>query len=186
MSELHSDCKQAARFLGLLEAMMPDEQRSFRKIYLLAPRAAEPAWSSKPLSGLSGKHVRVAMMEALTHPKIAYWVRMNLALRVARKLAQVTGQPERVARFNRLLESFHVASDAFMCKLPIDLVMAQRANRRVNTGASLVSETRYAPATHLPDGELERIQQFKRKIIPGFIKAIREKQRGSNGDFAGA
>jgi len=189
MSELYFDCKQAARFLGLMEAMTSDEQRSFRKIYLLAPHSGVMGRSSSktPLSGLSGKHVRVAMIEALAHPKIAYWVRMNLALRVARKLAQVTVQPERVARFNILLESFHVASDAFMCKLPIDLVSAQRANQRVNTGASPVSESgRYAPATQLLDGELERIQQFKRKIIPGFIKAIREKQRGRNGDFAGA
>lgn len=191
MTHQHSAYQQASRYLHLLETMSIEAQRSFRKIYALAPHIRRQASGVGYLSGLSGRHVRMAMMESLAHPKIAYWVRMNLALRVARKLAQVTGQQERVERLDHLLESFHVAADAFMFKLPVDLAMAQRTMRHAQESSlHPISAEAVALQPNFPSGlppaDLDRIQQFKRKIIPGFIQAIREKHGSSDGDFAGA
>jgi hypothetical protein len=167
MSETEISPKRAERFLEMLEKMSPDSQRAFRKIYKLAPKE-----KVKPMSIFSGHHVRVAMMEALIHPQIAYWVKMNLAFRVARKLSQTTSRLDKAERLSALLEEFHIATDAFILKISIDLAIEHRRHLQRFQASSSNQENRNSGIT---EEEIAQIREFKRQIIPGFIRAIREK-----------
>ena len=173
MSDAVTDYKQAKRFLSILENMGPESQQSFRKIYAQAPKGVK-----KPHSISSGRHVRTAMLEALQHPQIAYWVRMNLALRVARKFSQVTGQAEQLARLETLLEDFHVASEAFIFKLPVEQVALRRKQKQeaVLPITALQSPIPGLIPPEISDEDLAGILQFKQRVIPGFIQGIRQKQ----------
>src|SRR6478609_2773374 len=121
---------QASRFLRRLLAMEEASQQAFRKIYALAPRHSLSSeevefQKSKPfhplqLSVAVGRHVRVAMVESLSHPALAEWVRMNLALRIGLKLAQTTQQKRRADRLEAVLEAFHVASEAFIYSISLE------------------------------------------------------------------
>lgn len=161
--------RQATRFLELLNAMNAEAQRAFRHIYTLAPKGEKQHYSR-----LSGKHVRVAMMESLNHPQIAYWVRMNLAVRVARKFAQTTGQQKQLERLNHLLEEFHIASDAFVLKLSLEMAQAHRQQRQSQQKGATLPSTGILGAG-ISDQEFDRIQAFKQTVIPGFIGSIRRK-----------
>lgn len=168
--------QQANRFLTILDAMNPEAQRAFRKIYTLAPKGGH---AKRP--SLSGQHVRVAMVESLAHPQIAYWVRMNLAVRVARKFCQTAGRPDKVERLNALLEAFHIAADAFVLKLSVDLAVEHRLQlkarsqqERSQTGAAFPFQLGTI-AVGLSEQDVDRIQAFKQTVIPGFIGAIRRK-----------
>jgi hypothetical protein len=177
MSQPEPSLKQITRFLSLLEQMTPETRQAFHKIYELAPKAGQ-ARSTFTV----GHHVRVAMVEALTHPHIAYWVKMNLALRVTRKLAQTTGQTEKAERLTSLLEAFHVAVDAFLFDLTIEQALRHRARSRSAAGGQVIP----FPATvalsgpFVSDEDIRQIQTFKQTLIPGFIQAIRRKTFASS------
>lgn len=106
---------QAYQFLKQMRQMSPRSEQVFREIYAQAPKKSP---DEKTQSLPRGQHVRLAMIAALTHPEIAYWTRMNLAVRVARKLAQTTGQHNTAQRLEQTLEAFHQAADAFVASKP--------------------------------------------------------------------
>jgi len=174
MNDSSTPVRQAERFLTILEAMNPEAQRVFRRIYALAPKGGQHRTSSM----LTGHHVRVAMIESLAHPQIAYWVRMNLAMRVARKFCQTTGRQDKVARLNALLEEFHIAADAFVLKLSLDMA-AEHRMRLKNTSErnriAILPEVIAASGIGISEQDFDHIQAFKRTIIPGFIGSIRRK-----------
>lgn len=163
--------KQIARFLKMLEEMSVESQQSFQRIYRLAP-------NDTATSPSVGKHVRLAMMEAVRHPGIAYWVRMNLAIRVALKFSQLTGREDKAHRLTELLEAFHVAADVFILKISVERAIQRRANqRRWKNILPLLPQRAEMAVGWVSDEELAQIQQFKRKIIPGFVGAIRQKHQ---------
>ncbi|WP_373531075.1 hypothetical protein [Vampirovibrio sp.] len=162
-----ADClPQATHFLSLMQRMQPDTQRAFLTIYQWAPHTAE-----SPAKRLKGDHVRLAMMEALLHPEMAYWVRLNLAVRVARKLAQTTGNATKLQKLDDTLEAFHVAADAFALQIPLSASQAQRQGRaKPKTSVQPAVEN----PTGIPDEDVAKIQAFKNRVIPGLVRAIRE------------
>jgi hypothetical protein len=173
MTNSGAPVRQAERFLSILEAMTPEAQRVFRRIYALAPKAGQHR-----ISMLTGHHVRVAMIESLAHPQIAYWVRMNLAMRVARKFCQTTGRQDKVARLNTLLEEFHIAADAFVLKLSLDMATEHRMrlkNAGERKGIAILPEVIAVSGIGISEQDFDHIQAFKRTIIPGFIGSIRRK-----------
>jgi len=158
--------RQAERFFILMHGMEPSARQAFLRIYHLAP-------SGKQYGGAAhkGDHVRLAMMEARLHPGIAYWVRMNLSVRVARKLAQTTGRHEQAEKLHRLLEAFHVAADAFALNLPLPVALARRTQ-----AAGPVMPPSLPSLANVPGisaEEVDLIQTFKRRIIPGLVCSIR-------------
>jgi hypothetical protein len=160
--------KQAQRFLAILDAMNPDSKQAFQKIYMLAPKTGQARSSI-----LVGHHVRVAMIEALAHPQLAYWVKMNLAIRVSRKLAQTTGNIDKAHRLTELLEEFHIAVEAFIHKIPIEQAIVRRT-RPEQRGAILSFPLPWQlSGNFISDEDISQIQRFKQHLIPGFIRAIR-------------
>jgi hypothetical protein len=170
--------KQVERFLMIMQAFTPESRRSFQKIYRLAPSGSSPQ--------ARGKHVRVAMMEAVRHPQIAYWVRVNLAVRVRLKLARVTNRPGQVERLTALLEAFHIAADAFVLNLSIEQAALERGERgeratwrrtQISGGQEPLPFPVRAEAVGewISPDELAQIQAFKHTIIPGFVGAVRRR-----------
>ncbi len=165
--------RRAQRFLAILEAMDADSRCSFLKIYRLAPRGNE---GSQP--AFSGHHVRLAMMEGLRHPGVAYWVRLNLAIRVAKKLCETTGLEERAERLAIVLEDFHVAADAFAYKIPVCQAEANRRRLHGVVSSKPFPRVRKMPSSHpggLSSEEIDMIQTFKSKMIPGLARGIRQR-----------
>jgi hypothetical protein len=168
MSEFDPCSTQAQRFLRILETMTAESQQSFRKIYELAPR--------KHSAFTRGHHVRVAMVEAVLHSGIAYWVKMNLAIRIALKFSKMTGHQSKARRLTDLLEAFHAAADAFILKISVEQATQHRNIHRqwknVFPFPQVIEGTGW-----VSDEELTQIQQFKQNIIPGFVGAIRQTQQ---------
>ncbi len=170
--------QQAQQFLKQMQQMSPGAEHVFRDIYAQAPHQNTPDKNNS--SGNAhrphkGHHVRQAMMAALIHPEIAYWSRMNLAVRVARKLAQTTGQHHTVARLEQTLEAFHRAADAFVLKQSIaepHTPVIQRIPPTMGARESSLHPPKTAGAG-LPPEEISRIEQFKAHIIPGLVQRIR-------------
>lgn len=162
--------RQVLRFLGMMEAMSPESRQSFRKIYSLAPRRGNVF--------AKGSHVRLAMTEAVLHPQIAAWVRINLAVRVGLKFAKVTGRKTQVQRLDDLLEAFHIAADAFVLDLSIEKAMQRRA-QQFRRGKNILSlpQRNLAVGEWISPEELTQIQAFKQQVIPGFIGSLRQKQQ---------
>ncbi len=164
--------QQAERFLAQMNQMGPAAQSAFRAIYEMAPHPHRTAV-------LKGDHVRLAMVEALRHPDVAYWVRLNLSVRIARKLAQTTGAQETVRKLKETLEAFHVAADAYVLHLSLSVSQAQRAQQSLRPEAS----TAVLPPT---DGigvsaeEVALIQSFKRQVIPGLAQRLKFSNGGQN------
>lgn len=159
--------KQAERFFILMHSMDNPARKVFLTIYQMAPKGVD-----KTRNPFRGDHVRLAMIEALLHPGIAYWVRMNLSIRVARKLAQTTGRHEQVEKLNGLLEAFHVAADAFALNLPLTVVLA----RRMEKAGQVTPDTPTIPiagVSGVSAEEVDLIQTFKNRIIPGLVRSIR-------------
>lgn len=158
--------KQAERFFILMHSMDSPTRKVFLTIYQMAPKGVD-----KARNPFRGDHVRLAMMESLLHPGIAYWVRMNLSIRVARKLAQTTGRHEQVEKLNGLLEAFHVAADAFALNLPLTVALARRMEK-----AGQVTPPPAIPiagVSGVSAEEVDLIQTFKSRIIPGLVRSIR-------------
>lgn len=154
---------QAQQFLERMRQMSPGAEQIFREIYAQAPHGNT---HSLP----RGHHVRHAMVAALTHPEIAYWCRMNLAVRVARKLAQTTGQHTTLQRLDQTLEAFHRAADAFVLRQPMTTALHQPGSHTVYPRPHL--EPHPAGVGFAPD-EISLIQRFKSQIVPGLVKRIR-------------
>lgn len=166
MSDVPAFFPQAERFLTLMRNMEPAAQRAFLTIYELAPHSA-----GSPSIRLKGDHVRLAMVEALLNPGVAYWVRLNLAVRVARKLAQTTGNSARLEKLDETLEAFHVAADAFALRMPLAMALTQRqpkANVTLTPVRPLLEGV-----TGISGEEVALIRTFKNRIIPGLVRAIR-------------
>src|SRR5688572_5105086 len=117
---------QANGFLERLMTMDHASQQAFRRIYELAPKIAEPGKMPSPVA--IGRHVRVAMLESLTHPDIAHWVRVNLALRIGLKFAQTTQQTRRATRLENVLEAFHVATEAHLLAISVEHAWRKRSD----------------------------------------------------------
>jgi|GEM_PF-3185303 len=185
---------QATRFLSRLLAMDEASQNSFRRIYALAPRhflSSEEVEYQKflkyhplQLSVAVGRHVRVAMVESLSHPTIAEWVRMNLALRIGLKLAETTQQKRRARRLESVLEAFHVASDAFIYSISLEKAQEIRLAKSTLKKPKHIQES----IAEWKNGELidirlaeeiKAIAEFKQKIIPGFARSLSRKAGSS-------
>ncbi len=162
---------RAQRFLDLMQAMAPACQTSFQRIYWLAPRGEESDIQR-------GDHVRLAMTEALIHPGVAYWVRINLSVRVMQKLAESTGFKEKAHQLAEVLEDFHVASDAFARACSIE--EAQRLRRQRALSRKKPQEE--GLLEELPENlgfsaeELALFHRFKREVIPGLVPRIRQRR----------
>lgn len=168
--------QQAQQFLKQMRQMSPSAEQVFRDIYAQAPHQNTPdknVSSGNVHRPPKGHHVRQAMMAALIHPEIAYWSRMNLAVRVARKLAQTTGQHHTVARLEQTLEAFHRAADAFVLKQPIVNPHTPIIQPVPPTIRAMQSALHSPEEAGLPNEEISRIQQFKTHIIPGLVQRIR-------------
>ncbi|WP_303673716.1 hypothetical protein [Vampirovibrio chlorellavorus] len=154
---------QAQQFLERMRQMGPGAAQIFREIYAQAPHGHSPTLPR-------GHHVRHAMIAALTHPEIAYWCRMNLAVRVARKLAQTTGQHTTLQRLDQTLEAFHRAADAFSLRQPLTTALHRPRPQAVSS---------HLPLQALPVGvglapeEISLVQRFKSQIVPGLVQRIR-------------
>jgi hypothetical protein len=160
---------QAERFLAILNTMSPNSRETFYRIYELAPKTREQSGTI-----FSGPHVRLAMVEALVQPEIAYWVRMNLAIRVARKFAQTAGLIEKANRFSQLLEDFHIATDAFIHHIPVSLAAVRRRKAATLHHEKNPHVSDLTPLeTSVAAEQVAAIQAFKQQIIPGFVQAIR-------------
>lgn len=160
------DCgAQAERFLALMRRMEPNAQTAFLTVYRMAPQG-----SGSHSRRLKGDHVRLAMVEALLNPGVAYWVRLNLAVRVARKLAQTTGNALKLKKLDETLEAFHVASDAFALNLPVQVALIQRQKSHEVLVSPVTSPEAVAGVS---PQEVAMIQTFKNRIIPGLVRAIR-------------
>jgi len=179
---------QATRFLSRLLTMDEASQLSFRRIYALAPRhslSSEEVDYQKSLkvhplqlSIAVGRHVRVAMVESLSHPPVAEWVRMNLALRIGLKLAETTQQKRRAERLESVLEAFHVASDAFIFSISLEKAQALRLAKSTLEKPKPTQESiGLWENGELLDlslaEEIKAIAEFKQSIIPGFARALR-------------
>jgi hypothetical protein len=169
---------QTYRFLERLNAMDEGSQVAFRRIYTLSPHGAGFA--------AIGEHVRVAMVEALSHAPIAQWVRLNLALRVSLKLSQTTRQVLRAQRLEASLEDFHIASEAYIFRISLSEAVLQRRERQARQKASVGIKRPRSIMTSQPiptldeaelsselSTQLQAIREFKAKLIPGFVQAIR-------------
>jgi hypothetical protein len=186
---------QATRFLSRLLAMDEASQLSFRRIYALAPRhslSSEEVEYQKSLkvhplqlSIAVGRHVRVAMVESLSHPAVAEWVRINLALRIGLKLAESTQQKKRAERLESVLEAFHVASDAFIYSISLEKAQALRLAKATLKKPRPTQES----IALWKDGELldlrlaeeiKGIAEFKQSIIPGFARSLRRQSKLSS------
>jgi hypothetical protein len=179
---------QASRFLSRLLAMDAPSQQAFRRIYALAPRHRLSAEETKyqtsfqdhplQLSIAVGRHVRVAMVESLSHTAIAEWVRMNLALRIGLKLAETTQQKRRASRLESVLESFHIASDAFIFGISLERAQVLRRKKAKEMQLPRIQELTATwkdgllMDTRLTE-EIKAIAEFKQKIIPGFARSLR-------------
>lgn len=162
-----SDClKQAERYYLLMSSMPQVDRIAFLTVYHLAPTG-----NSKEQNPLKGDHVRLAMIESLLHPGLAYWVRMNLSVRVARKLAQTTGRHEQVRKLDVLLEAFHVAADAFALELSLPVALVRRKENAGQVAAAI--ERVPQEVLGISAEEVELIQTFKNRIIPGLVRSIR-------------
>lgn len=166
---------QAQQFLRRMHDMEPSAQKAFRAIYTQAPHG-EPHHPHK------GHHVRQAMVAALSHPEIAYWCRLNLAVRVARKLAQSTGQRQTAQRLEQTLLAFHQAADAFMgvSDQATPYPKARDPRPTSQPEPSTISNQALRPA--MPSGwfspeDLSQIEAFKTQIIPGLVQRIRQQVR---------
>ena len=158
--------KQASRFLKMMENMNIESRQSFRKIYRMVPSGSSMF--------AKGHHVRVAMMEAVLHPQIASWVRINLAIRVGLKLAKVAGRTTKVQQLNSVLEAFHIAADAFMQSSSVEQTMRQRYLTQGQwENVTPLFKTHEATGHWISSDELAQIQMFKQQVIPGFIESIR-------------
>lgn len=179
--------RRTRSFLTLMERMDAPGRTAFLKIYEWAPKPhslTNGRVHPEPFYKTAGKHVRFAMMEALTNPEVAYWVRMNLALRVGRKFAQTTGRLQKAAAIEDVLESFHVAADAYVLAISLEDASARRAairkekQQHSTATAPVLSTTAVEDYSPLPENELAQelvaIGEFKRRIIPGLVKSIRK------------
>lgn len=161
------DClKQAARYYQVMRNMPLADREAFLSVYHLAPHGQ---FAGK--NAVKGEHVRLAMIESLRHPGLAYWVRVNLAVRVARKLAQTTGRHEQARKLGFLLESFHVAADAFALELSLPVALARRQEKAGQTASGTGWIPQNVPGVSAE--EVALIQSFKNRVIPGLVHRIR-------------
>lgn len=184
--QAYPDClKQAECYYQVMQRMPQADRKAFLAVYNMAPRP-----QALERNVLKGDHVRLAMIESLLHPGLAYWVRMNLSVRVAKKLAQTTGRHQQARKLDVLLESFHVAADAFALELSLPVALARRqekAGQAVPEEAAIKVKkppvgrpeaTRLVlPVLGISADEVALIQLFKRRVIPGLVQSIRQGER---------
>ena len=150
-------------YLKRMEALTPPAREAFDAIYTEAVATQG-----------GGGHIVRAAIAAMSLPEIFGLARENLVMRLQLSRARAKHDASKVKRLEERLEDFHVAADAFMRAVPLDVAAQQRRDGQKSDGVCAKMPAGYVHPMH---NDLPAFRLFRR-----FVELMRPYLRGKATD----